>query len=199
MKTLKTLILIILALVTNTTYGQEVKKDFSIGVGFAPRYGLIDSRSADMVIPHITFNWDQNVAPDIGPGRITAGPYLGLSYYEGTALFTDGFLGLGGFGFVPADLFTLDIGVRGSYTLNPVLDEKLEPYGGLQYNYHLTFASAKDDAPNDLESEGEVFNGGDIGAFIGTRYLFSEHNSLFVELSPGYLLWRVGLTFKKFR
>ncbi|MEM7550501.1 MAG: hypothetical protein AAF363_12540 [Bacteroidota bacterium] len=200
MKRLNSITVLLLLLVTFNTSAQEVKRDFSLGVGFAPRY-IVDNRDFpdglgdELRVPHLTFNWDYTIVPEAGPGRVTFGWGLGFSYYVGGRTFD---LDVSGFPSIPtfseADIPTLDIGVRSNYVLNPLLNDKIEPYIGILYNYGVSIALNSED---DLSEE--IINEGDIAAILGLRYFFSDRSSAFVETNPGYLLFKVGLSFRKLR
>lgn len=171
------LIIAVLFLASAPLAAQDTsKRDLQLGLGFQPDYVEFVS----LKIPHIQLSWDYRVA-EAGPGRITIGHYFGLALYESN---------LDQFVADPITYGLLDIGARVGYALNPIAGGKLEPYGGLQYSYHLVADLSSDDDASSNTTK--------LSVLAGLRYQFSEKTGAYFELNPGYTLVKIGFVFKKF-
>ncbi len=173
---------LVISSISTTLAQQGSKRDFMFGVGFGNAYnsGIGSSNDGiDTQVPNILFGADYAVS-EAGPGRITSGWILSGAHFTG-----DGDL-------IPEDFnfTTAHIEARAGYALFPLLEDKLEPYGGLAFSYNAVFYS--DDAI-------DVTTDTDFGVYVGARFLPTKDGKLgiFGEFGTGFTTFRLGISFRK--
>ncbi len=187
------LILTLLAFIGINASAQDISSsDFHIGIGLNPTYEIsdIDFFDDDVIeldnkIPYIVLSWDRLMAEDIGPGRITAGGFFAYSQY----VFGEDDL------IDPINFHFWNLGVRGSYVLNPLLGGKIEPYAGLQiiYNYVLLTSSDGDSFLPLSDNEGQL----NLSIYAGSRFMLTKGLGVFLELDPLFITAKAGLVIKR--
>jgi len=179
------LILLSIFIIVGKLYGQD--KTFQLGVGFEPNYEVsnIDYFNDELglfplteKIPHIQFTTDYSLNNEIGPGKITAGHLIGIAQYAWELDESIKF-------------YFLNIGARGGYALNPIVSERIQPYGGVELLYNYLIITDNTTGVLTQGNQGSI----DFSFYLGSRFYLLDGFGVYAELDPLYTIFKAGLFF----
>jgi hypothetical protein len=174
-KILLSLIVSLVAVITNAQHFENGSKFFHAGVGVLSPYAYSGSK---MGIPPVHASFEIGVTDKIGVGGL-----IGYTTSKSESAFWNTKYSW--------KYSYLIVGVRGNYHFYQ--DDKFDVYGGAMLGYNI--ASAKFES-NDKTLENWVtepkVGGLAFGVYAGGRYFFKENSALFVELGYSIAWLNIG-------
>jgi hypothetical protein len=188
------LVLFIAIISVSTTHAQFFEKGtnvISAGVGLGGHFG---SFSYGSQTPGFSLQYERGVWDIGGPGVISLGGYVGTKGYKYSGDY-------GGYHFSQKWNYTI-IGLRSAYHYNGINNGKFDVYGGLMLSYNILSYKYSDNFTNNGNYYGVNGSTGSYGstvgltAYVGGRYLFTDHIGAFAELGYGVSILNLGLAVK---
>lgn len=183
------LVLFIATICAKTTTAQFFEKGTNVvsaGIGFGGHFG---SYTYGSQTPGLSLQYERGVWDVGGPGVISLGGYAGVKSYKYSGDY-------GGYHWSEKWNYTV-IGVRSAYHYNAINNKKFDVYGGLMLSYNILSYKYSDNGGNyGYKSSGSYGSHVGLSAYVGGRYLFTDHIGAFAELGYGVSILNVGLAVK---
>ncbi|OQP46238.1 hypothetical protein A4H97_31235 [Niastella yeongjuensis] len=183
------LVLFIAIISATTTHAQFFEKGTNVvsaGIGLGGNFG---SYTYGSQTPGLSLQYERGVWDIGGPGVISLGGYLGTKSYK----YSEDY---GPYHATHKWNYTI-IGLRSAYHYNGINNKKFDVYGGLMLSYNILSYKYSDNAGNNgFHAAGSYNSGLGLSAFVGGRYLFTEHIGAFAELGYGVSILNLGLAIK---
>jgi hypothetical protein len=158
----------------------------SAGIGLGSSIG---SFSYGSQTPGISLQYERGVWDIGGPGVISLGGYAGRKSYKYSG-------SSGSFKYDEKWNYTI-IGVRSAYHYNGIDNENFDVYGGVMLSYNiLNYKYSDNSSGSGTLQKGSYGSGAGFTAYIGGRYLFTDHIGAFAELGYGVSYLTLGLAVK---